>query len=74
MAFQAFHVGGFGRLVVCTGHGTDVLMWLWQEAEGPWAVVELRENDRQCVLCQPGARGPRALRTALKRQALRPAA
>jgi hypothetical protein len=74
MAFQAFHVAGTGRLVVCVAHGTDVLMWLWQEAEGPWAAVELREGEQSCVLCQPGVRGPRTLRQALKRQALKPAA
>lgn len=67
MEFQAFHVAGFGRLVVCSAHATDVLMWLWQEADGPWGVAETRHHDRTCALCN-GKLQPIGLRHAVERQ------
>ena len=66
--FQAFHLAGYGRLVVCEPHATDVWMWLWLEAEPAWTLVDPRGNDRTCAVCTPGARCPEGLDAALKLQ------
>ena len=68
MNFSAFHLTGFGRLVACEQHATDVWMWLWMDQDMGGQVVDARGNDRACALCTPQARCPEALDEALARQ------
>lgn len=67
MSFAAFHLTGFGRLVVCESHVSDVWMWLWMDQDMTGQLFEPRGNDRGCALCS-GSRCPQSLEDALARQ------
>lgn len=66
--FLAYHINGFGRLVVCESHATDVWMWLWMESDAQGQPVEARGNDRACAVCTPGSPCPKRLEAAMTRQ------
>lgn len=68
MSLHAFHLTGFGRLVVCESHATDVWMWLWMESEVGGQPTMARGNDRCCAVCTPDGRRPQGLEQALARQ------
>lgn len=68
MHLFAYHLTGFGRLVACESHVSDVWMWLWMDQDMKGQMVDARGNDRSCALCTPGARCPQGLEDALARQ------
>jgi len=71
-SFQAFQISGFGRLVVCDAHATDVWMWLWMETDSSWQLATMRANERRCAVCTAEARCPAELDAALARQGRAP--